>query len=131
MQNSIERTIPYYKLKVIFKSPSKIVSHFHFKDVLPKKLYSGNAHSFKCNSGNAVYYSKTKCHCYVRVAEHIGISHLTNKPLKSSGKLSKLVHFPNPNVKQKKFIPEKTFLYFSKKTFSLENLFYLMTWNDC
>ena len=36
LQNAIERTLPYYKLKVIFKSPSKIVSHFYFKDVVPK-----------------------------------------------------------------------------------------------
>ena len=36
LQNGIERTLPYYKLKVIFKSPSKIVSHFYFKDVVPK-----------------------------------------------------------------------------------------------
>ena len=41
MQNAVERTLPYCKLKVIFKSPSKIVNHFYFKDVLPKKLCSG------------------------------------------------------------------------------------------
>ena len=37
LQNAIERTLPYCKLKVIFRSPSKIVNHFRFKDVLPKK----------------------------------------------------------------------------------------------
>ena len=41
LQNAIERTLPYCKLKIIFKSPSKIVNHFHFKDALPKKLCSG------------------------------------------------------------------------------------------
>ena len=40
LQNAIERTLPYCKLKVIFKSSSKIVDHFHFKDVIPKKLCS-------------------------------------------------------------------------------------------
>ena len=40
LQNAIKRTLPYCKLKVIFKSPSKIVNHFHFKDKLPKKLSS-------------------------------------------------------------------------------------------
>ena len=34
LQNAIERTLPYCKLKVIFKLPSKIANHFHFKDVL-------------------------------------------------------------------------------------------------
>ena len=38
LQNAIERTLPYSKLKVIFKSLFKIVNRFHFKDMLPKKL---------------------------------------------------------------------------------------------
>ena len=83
LQNAIERTLPYCKLKVIFKSPSKIVNHFHFKDVLPKKLCSGIVCSFKCNSCNAIYHGKTKHHLYVREAEHMVISHLTNKRCKN------------------------------------------------
>ena len=35
------KNLPCCKLKVIFKSPSKIVDHFHFKDLLPKELCSG------------------------------------------------------------------------------------------
>ena len=81
LQNAIERTLPYCKLKVLFKSPSKIVNHFHFKDVLPKKLCSGIVYSFQCNSCNAIYYGKTKRHFYVRAAEHMTILHLTNKRL--------------------------------------------------
>ena len=38
------------KIKIIFKCPSKIVKHFHFKDVLSKKLCSENIYSFSCNS---------------------------------------------------------------------------------
>ena len=83
MQNAIEKTLPYCKLKVIFKSPSKIVNYFHFKYVLPEKLCSGIVYSFKCNSCNAIYYGKTKRHFYVRAAEHMGILHLTNKRLKN------------------------------------------------
>ena len=37
LQNAIDRTLPFCKSEVIFKSPSKIVNHFHFKDVLLKK----------------------------------------------------------------------------------------------
>ena len=53
------------------------------KDVLPKKLCSGIVYSFKCNSYNTIYYGKTKHHFYIRAAEHMGISHLTNKRLKN------------------------------------------------
>ena len=38
---------------------SKIVNHFHFKNVLPKKLCCDIVYSFKCNSCNAIYYGKT------------------------------------------------------------------------
>ena len=65
LQNAIERTLPYCKLKVIFKSPSKIVDHFNFKDVIPKKLCSGIVYSFRCNSCNTIYCGKTKRHFYV------------------------------------------------------------------
>ena len=47
LRNVIERTLPYCKLKIIFKSPSKIVNHFQFKDVLPKELCSGTVYKFK------------------------------------------------------------------------------------
>ena len=90
LQNAIERTLPYCKLKVIFTSPSKIANHFRFKDVLPKKLWllkklcSGIVSSLKCTSYNAIYYGKTKrhFHFYVRGTQHIGISHLKTNVLK-------------------------------------------------
>ena len=42
---------------------------------------SGIVFSFKCNSCNAIYYDKTKCHFYVRATKPI--SDLTNKHLKN------------------------------------------------
>ena len=83
LQNAIKRTLSYCKSKVIFKSPSKIVNHFHFKDVLPKNLCSGIVSSFKCNSCNAIYYNQTKHHFCTRAAERLGIWHLTDKRLKN------------------------------------------------
>ena len=82
LQNAVVRTLPYCKLNVIFKWPSKVVNRFHFKDEFLKKFCSGIAYSFKCNYCNAIYYGKTKHHFYVRAAEHMRISHLTNKRLK-------------------------------------------------
>ena len=51
--------------------------------MLPKKLCSGIVYGFECNSCKAIYYGKTKPHFYIRAAEHMGISHLTNKRLKN------------------------------------------------
>ena len=84
LQNATERTLPYYKLvKVIFKSPSQIVNHFHFKDVLPKKLCTGIFYIFSVIAATPFITAKTKRHFYVRAAEHTGISHLINKRLKN------------------------------------------------
>ena len=92
LQNSIERTLSYCKLKVIFKSSSEISNHFHFKDVLHEKFCSGFVYSFKCNSCNAIYYRKTKRHFYVKATENIGISHLTNKHPKNVSQSAFLDH---------------------------------------
>ena len=51
--------------------------------MLPKKLCSGIAYRFKCNSCNAFYYGTTKRHFYAKAAEHMGISHLTSTRLKN------------------------------------------------
>ena len=59
LQNATERTLPYCKLKVIFKTLSEIVNYFHLKDVLPKKLCSGVVYRFKCNNCNAIYCGET------------------------------------------------------------------------
>ena len=47
LENAIERTLPYCKLKVNFRWPSEIINHFYLKDVLTKKLCSGIVYSFK------------------------------------------------------------------------------------
>ena len=83
LQNAIERTLPYCKSKIIFKSPCKSANHLHIKDELPKKLCSSSVYNSKCNNCNAIYYGKTKPHFYVRAADHMGISHLTNKHFKN------------------------------------------------
>ena len=45
-------------------------------------LLSGLAYQYKCGGCNATYYGKTKRHFKVRIYEHLGISHLTEKKVK-------------------------------------------------
>ena len=75
--------LPCCKLKVIFSSNCRLRSFFSFKDKIPLLMRSGVVYRFTCASCNACYYGKTKRHFKVRIAEHIGISHLTGKPRKS------------------------------------------------
>ena len=49
-------------------------------------LFSGLVYQYKCVGCNATYYGKTKCHFKVRICEHIGISHLTEKKVKIDNK---------------------------------------------
>ena len=66
-------------LKIVFTSPVRVKSFFTFKDKLPKMLLSGLVYQYKCGGCNATYYGKTKRHFKVRICEHLGISHLTEK----------------------------------------------------
>ena len=45
-------------------------------------LLSGLVYKYKCGGCNATCYGKTKRHFKVRICEHLGISHLTEKKVK-------------------------------------------------
>ena len=46
-------------------------------------LHSNVVNKFKCNICNDIYYGKTKRHFKVRASEHLGITLLTGKKVKS------------------------------------------------
>ena len=60
-------------------SSVRVKSFFTFKDKLPKMLPSGLVYQYKCGGCNATYYGNTKRHFKVRICEHLGISHFTEK----------------------------------------------------
>ena len=66
-------------LKIVFTSLVKVKSFFTFKDKLPKMLLLELVYQYRCGGCNATYYGKTKHHFKVRICEHLGISHLTEK----------------------------------------------------
>ena len=69
-------------LEIVFTSPTRVKSFFTFKDKLPKMLLSGLVYRYKCGGCNATYYGKTKRYFKVRICEHLGILHLTDKKVK-------------------------------------------------
>ena len=73
-------------LKIVFTSPVRVKSFFTFKDKLPKMLLSGLVYNYKCCDCNSTYYGKSKHHFKVRISEHLGISHLTEKKMKIDNK---------------------------------------------
>ena len=83
LRRTIERDLPYCKLKIIFRSKCRLNTLFRFKDPLEKKIRSGIIYRYTCSNCKVTYYGKTFRHFYTRAAEHMGISNLTGKRLKN------------------------------------------------
>ena len=83
LRRTIERDLPYSKLKIIFRSKCRLNTLFQFKDPLEKKIQSGSIYRYTCSNCKVTYYGKTFRHFYTTAAEHMGISNLTGKRLKN------------------------------------------------
>ena len=83
LRRTIERNLPFCKLKTIFRFKCRLDTLFHFKDSLEKKIRSGIIYRYRCSNCNVTYYGKTFSHFYTRAAEHMGISNLRGKGLKN------------------------------------------------
>ena len=81
--NSVENNLKFCKLKVIFQSPCKLSSWFCYKDSLKKEIRSDIVCRYTFSNCKVTYYGKTYHHFFTRAAEHMGISNLTGKRLKS------------------------------------------------
>ena len=80
---SIQGNLQFCSLRVVFQSPCKHRSLFHFKDTIDKKIRSDLVYRYKCSNCNVTYYGKTYRHFFTRAAEHMGTSKLTEKRVKN------------------------------------------------
>ena len=80
---SIQGNLQFCSLKIVFQSPCKLRSLFHFKDNLDKKIRSDLVYRYTCSNYNVTYYGKTYRQFFTRAAEHMGISNLTEKRVKN------------------------------------------------
>ena len=84
LERVIKEQINFCKIDIVFSSQQKLRNFFAFKDKIPKNLKSLVLYKFTCSDCNVTYIGKTKRHYQVRFSEHLGLSKLTNKPLKYS-----------------------------------------------
>ena len=77
LRNSVSKNLPFCKIRVIFKSSTRISNFFQFKDKMPYCLRSD-----VCGRCNATYCGETCRHLSVSVGEHSGVSPLTGKKSK-------------------------------------------------
>ena len=81
---SLQKYLPFCKVKTVFKTSNRLRNYFSFKDVVPEPLRSCQIYKFMCRSCNASYIGKTFRHMKVRVSEHQGVSPRTGKHLKGT-----------------------------------------------
>ena len=85
LRKSLKGILTCCKLQIAFKSQNKLAKAIRFKDSIPKELTSCVVYKFQCGLCNESYYGECVRHLNVRIGEHIGISPLTRKKLKSKG----------------------------------------------
>ena len=70
-------------MRFAFWTKCKINDFFNLKDRIQSFLRSSVIFKFQCGDCNATCYGKIKRHCKVRMREHLGMSVLTGKRVKS------------------------------------------------
>ena len=86
LQKCFKNYIHYCSLKVVYQSRSRISNLFKFKDIVNSKLSSHIVYKFMCSCCNTTYYGQTQRHFFVRASEHLGITPLTSKVVKTPKK---------------------------------------------
>jgi hypothetical protein len=75
--------VPHKDLIIYFKPGLRVSNFFHIKDPTPTDSRSSIVYKFTCTSCQASYIGQTSRHLRQRIAEHMGVSHLTWKEMKN------------------------------------------------
>ena len=92
IQCCLKKNAPVFNLKAVFQSRKWLSMLFTFKDKISKMLHSNLVYKFKYNICNDIYCGKTKHHFKVGACEHLGITHLTGKKVKSQNESAVFDH---------------------------------------
>ena len=79
LERLFSNSLPSCKLRIVFRSNSRLSSFFKYKDMVSKAVRSKVVYKFTCAGCNSSYIGKTMRHLNVRAAEHVGVSALTGK----------------------------------------------------
>ena len=92
LEKCFKNYIPYCLLKVVYQSRSRISNLLNFNDAVNTKLSSHIVYKFMCSCCNTTYYGQTQRHFFVRASEHLDITPLTGKFVKTPKKSAILDH---------------------------------------
>ena len=68
---------------ILFKNKTRLGINFHFKDQIPKDQTSGVVYKFQCGLCSESHYGEYVRNLNVRIGEHVDISPLAKKQVKS------------------------------------------------
>ena len=71
---------------MVFQSKTRLSSLFRFKDIIPREISSHLVYKFKCSYCNATYYGESERDFFVRASEHLGMTPLIGKQVRSPKK---------------------------------------------
>ena len=77
---------------MVYQSRSRISNLFNFKDFVNTKLSSHIVYKFMCSCCNGTYYGQTQRHFFVRASEHLVITPVTGKFVKTPKKSASFDH---------------------------------------
>ena len=83
INSCLRKNFPVIDLKVVFQTKIRLSNLFNYKDKISKDLQSNLVYKFSCNICNDIYYGKTIRHFKVRSCEHLGLTPLTGKRVKT------------------------------------------------
>jgi len=75
--------IPSKEFFIFFKPSSRISNLFKVKDITPLSLRSNVVYHYECTICQDGYVGQTARHLHQRVSEHRGVSHITDKEVKT------------------------------------------------
>ena len=83
LKKSLKNIVNCSKLQIVFKSKTTLCNNFNFTDRILRDLTSSVVSKLLYGVWNESYYGECVRHLNVRIGEHIGISPLTRKQVKS------------------------------------------------
>ena len=92
LEETFKESLPFCKIRTIFKTSRRMSSFFSYKDKFPKSLLSGVIYRYTCAHCNVSYIGCTARYWEKRLEEHTHISALTGKPLGGAQVFAPLQH---------------------------------------
>lgn len=92
LEDLLKRYYPHVDIRLVFKNSFSIGTFFRHKDKIPEALCSTIVYKYTCSECNSEYVGSTSRHFKMRVAEHMGLSFRTNRPLSKPSKSSPREH---------------------------------------